>query len=222
MIHPVPEGKATVRKRPAQTEDESLQLSEASALPQTPAESESSQTPAASEPSSAYKAGESPKSTQASEQSAQEPSSTRRRISKKGSASVAEQGSIAELRSSDPPAPPAQESVAASSSSAMEMESPAQKTRWEHFPDDEPESSAALVETVAMEALIGNAPPVSLQPAVAAVAVSEPPQPASEDFLQSENSAEWPKPIPGTLLPIWDTRKHFLDKFLTHKVVIAC
>ena len=89
---PTPKAKATVRKRPAQLDDESLR-SESSALPQTPAESETSQNPAASEPSRADKASDGAQSSQAIEQSFQEPSNVRRRLSKKGAAVVAEQGS---------------------------------------------------------------------------------------------------------------------------------
>ena len=77
---PAPKAKATVRKRPAQLDDESLQLSESGALPQTPAESE---TPAASEPSLADKASDGAQSPRATEQTIQEPSNVRRRVSKK-------------------------------------------------------------------------------------------------------------------------------------------
>ena len=84
---PTPKTKATVRKRPAQLDEESLRL-ESGALPPTPAESETSQNPAASEPSQADKAIDGAQSSRAMEQSNQEPSNIRRRVSKKGATVV--------------------------------------------------------------------------------------------------------------------------------------
>ena len=157
---PAPKAKATVRKRPAQLDDESLRL-ESSALPQTPAESETSHNPAESEPSPADKGSDGAQSSRAIEQTTQEPSNVRRRVSKKGAAIVAEQGSITGLRSDDPTTPPIQETeVVASSSSAPAPSSiqgtgvvasssttPAtesgpvvERQKWGDLPDDPPES----------------------------------------------------------------------------------
>ena len=121
-----------VRKRPAQSEDETPLLSESGALPATPAESEMSQSatitdsqqampaeepqPTPTDPQQALSADESqpPQANpqqvdrqveeatpaQSGESSTQESSVAKKRVTKKGSVAIAEQGAIADLRSS--------------------------------------------------------------------------------------------------------------------------
>ena len=124
---------SVVRKRPAQTEDETHIVSESGALPATLAESEISQSATTTNPQQAVPAGDSQPShpdpqqvpladesqpsqanpqqddrqveetipTQSGESFIQESSAVKRRVVKKGSAAIAEQGAITDLRSQD-------------------------------------------------------------------------------------------------------------------------
>ena len=129
-----PESESTiVRKRPAQSEDETPSLSESGALPAISAESEISQSAATTDPQQAMPAEESQPShtnpqqapsadesqplqanpqqvdrpieettpIQSGESSIQESSVVKKRVIKKGSAAIAEQGAITELRGRD-------------------------------------------------------------------------------------------------------------------------
>ena len=125
-----------VRKRPAQSEDETHTVSESGALPATPADSEMSQSATTTNPQQAMPAEESQPTqpdlqqpsladesqplqadsqrvdrrveettpTQSGESSIQDTSGIKRRVVKKGSAAIAEQGAITDLRSQDPSA----------------------------------------------------------------------------------------------------------------------
>ena len=122
-----------VRKRPAQSEDETPSLSESGALPATSAESEMSQSATTTDPQQAMPAEESQPShtdpqqalsadesqplqanpqqvdrrveettpIQSGESSIQESTVVKKRVIKKGSAAIAEQGAITDLRSQD-------------------------------------------------------------------------------------------------------------------------
>ena len=122
-----------VRKRPARSEDETHTVSESSALPATPAESEISQSATTTNPQQAMPAEESQPTqpdpqqvlpadesqplqanpqpvdrrveeitpTQSGESSIRESSVVKKRVVKKGSAAIAEQGAITDLRSQD-------------------------------------------------------------------------------------------------------------------------
>ena len=113
MRDPGTESESTVvRKRPARTEDETPTVSESSALPATPAESEISQSATTTNPQQAPTADESqplPTNPQRVDRQVEEitptlsreSSSVKKRVVKKGSAAIAEQGAITELRSRD-------------------------------------------------------------------------------------------------------------------------
>ena len=102
---PIPQEKAVVRKRPAQSEDETA------ALPSTPAESETSQSATTTVPQQADQSVEESQSSQVDPQQGNNPveetqtsqpddptiqgsSNVKKRMTRKGSASIAEQGSI--------------------------------------------------------------------------------------------------------------------------------
>ena len=112
---PIPKEKAAVRKRPAQSEDES------GTLPPTPAGSETSQPATITDPQQANQPTEESQSlqvepqqgnipvegtqsSQPEESTIQESSSAKKRMVRKGSAAIAEQGSIGELRGDGAPA----------------------------------------------------------------------------------------------------------------------
>ena len=111
---PTPKAKATVRKRPAQSEDES------GTLPPTPAGSETSQ-PATTDPQQPIPAIEETQalpvepqqgnvpvegmqSSQPEEGTTVESSGVKKRMVRKGSAAIAEQGSLSNLRDDEAPA----------------------------------------------------------------------------------------------------------------------
>ena len=129
MRDPGTESESTiVRKRPARTEDETPSLSESSAPPATPAESEISQPATTTNPQQAMPSEELSSTQPASQQAptadelqplvanpqlvdrrveettltqSRESSIVKKRVVKKGSAAIAEQGAITELRSRD-------------------------------------------------------------------------------------------------------------------------
>ena len=129
MRDPGTESESTVvRKRPARTEDETPTVSESSALPATPAESEISQSATTTNPQQAMPSEESPPTQPDPQQvptadesqplpanpqpvdrrveeitptQSRESSIVKKRVVKKGSAAIAEQGAITELRSRD-------------------------------------------------------------------------------------------------------------------------
>ena len=129
MRDPGTESESTVvRKRPARTEDETPSVSESSALPATPAESEISQPATTTNPQQAMPSEElsstqpDPQQVPTADESqplaanpqpvdrrveettptqSRESSIVKKRVVKKGSAAIAEQGAITELRSRD-------------------------------------------------------------------------------------------------------------------------
>ena len=119
---------SVVRKRPARTEDETPTVSESGALPATSAESEISQSATTTNPQQAMPSEETPPTQPDPQQvsiadesqplptnpqrvdrqveeitptQSRESSSVKKRVVKKGSAAIAEQGAITELRSRD-------------------------------------------------------------------------------------------------------------------------
>ena len=202
-----------------------MRLPESDALPPTPAESETSHNPAVSEPSIADPASDGAPSSQPLEKPTQESSNVRRRVSKKGAATVAEQGSIAGLRSDDPEPPAPQETEAEASSSAppvRESEPEVGKTKWGDLPDDPPDSfNTVELETAPMTNPAPSPAKKPSTPAVSVVAVESKPAASGKFLLEPDQPSEWPKREPVVKLPMWNKKDSFIEKFLNHKVVIA-
>ena len=233
---PIPKEKAAVRKRPAQSEDES------GALPPTPVGSETSQ-PATTDPQQAIQPTEESQAlpvepqqgnvpiegaqpSQPEESTIPETSGVKRRMVRKGSAAIAEQGSLGDLRSDGAPAssietpkaksPPKPKAVPPKQSAFKDQQ-------WSDFPDDPPESfNTVIPDTVPMAKSEPTSAPGSLNPKAAAVAVSRQGSSASGKFLLQVNETnEWPVKEPKVKLPMWKKRDAFLSQFLNKKVVIA-
>ena len=234
---PIPKEKAAIRKRPAQSEDES------GALPPTPAESETSQPAATTDPQQANQPIEESQSSQVDPQQSNKPieetqssqpeepiiqgsSSVKKRMTKKGSAGIAEQGSIGELRGGGPPASSIEDTKAKSPSKAVATPKETAVrggTLWSEFPDDPPESfNTAIPDTVPMAKPKPIPVPGSLNPSAAAVAVPRPGSSVVGKFLlQADETNDWPKREPKVQLPMWKKKDAFLTQFLNKKVVIA-
>ena len=194
---PTPKGKAIVRKRPGQSEEES------GTLPPTPAGSETSQ-PAATDPQQPIPSIEEPQALSVEPQQGNVPvegmqpsepedlsivesSGTKKRIVRKGSTAIAEQGSLGELRG---------EGTSASSVGTPKVKSPSQPKavpseksifkgqQWSDFPDDPPESfNTTIPDTVPMAKSEPPSVPKSPNPTAAAVAAPRQGSVAKEKFL---------------------------------------
>ena len=229
---PIPKEKAAI----PQSEDES------GALPSTPAESETSLPAATTDPQQAIQPTEESQSCQVDSQRENNPveetqpsqpeepiiqgsSSVKKRMTKKGSAGIAEQGSIGELRGDGPPASSIEDTKAKSPSKAKATPKPTafRDKPWSEFPDDPPESfNTAIPDTVPMAKPKPTPVPGSLNPSAAAVAVPRPGSLVIGKFLlQADEANDWPKMEPRVQLPMWKKKDAFLTHFLNKKVVIA-
>ena len=95
-------------------------------------------------------------------------------MTQKGSAGIAEQGSIGELRGDGPPASSVESTKAKSPSkaAAIPKETSFRDKAWSESPDDPPESfNTAIPDTVPMAKPKPTPVPGSLNPSAAAVAV---------------------------------------------------
>ena len=146
-------------------------------------------------------------------------------MTKKGSAGIAEQGSIGELRGDRPPASSVESTKAKSPSKAVAIpkETSFRDKPCSEFPDDPPESfNTAIPDIVPMAKLKPTPVPGSLNPSAAAVAVPRPgPSVIGKFLLQDDEANDWPKREPKVQLPMWKKKDAFLTQFLNKKVVIA-
>ena len=146
-------------------------------------------------------------------------------MTKKGSAGIAEQGSIGDLRGDGPPASSIEDPTAKSPSKAkaFSKQTVFRDKPWSEFPDDPPESfNTAIPDTVPMAKPKPTPVPGSLNPSAAAVAVPRPgPSVIGKFLLQADEANDWPKMEPRVQLPMWKKKDAFLTQFLNKRVVIA-
>ena len=232
---PTPKAKASIRKRPAQSD-------ESGTLPPTPAGSETSQ-PAAtdpqpliqsieeSQPSSAEpQQGNVPveglQSTQPEEATTVESSGVKRRVVRKGSAAIAEQGSLSTLRDDEGSEPSVGNPKAKSPSTPKAVppkQSSFRNTQWSDLVDDTSESMpAAGSDTVPMAKAEPPPVPKALNPTAATATAPQQGSSSKGKFLlQASETNEWPVKEPRIKLPMWKKKDGFLHHFLNKKVVIA-
>ena len=145
---------------------------------------------------------------------------------RKGSAAIAEKGSIGELRGDGAPAS-SNENPKAKSPSQPKAVSPKQSAfkdkPWSEFPDDPPESFNTVTPgIVPMAKSEPTSVPKSHNPSAAAVAVPRQGSSAKGKFLlQANETNKWPAKEPKVKLPMWKKKDAFLSQFLNKKVVIA-
>ena len=231
---PTPKGKAIVRKRPAQSEDESgtlpptpagSQISQpepATTDPQQPIQPiEESQAPSV-EPQQGNVPVEGAQPSQSGESTAVESSGVKKRMVRKGSAAIAEQGSLSNLRE-DELSTSSIENPKAKSPSKPKAVPPKQSAfkgqQWSEFPDDPPESfNTAVPATVPMAKSEQPSVPKTPNPSAAAVAAPTKGSGAKGKFLlQTNETSEWPVKEPKIKLPLWKKKDAFLGQFLQKK-----
>ena len=243
---PTPKGKASIRKRPAQADADTgtppetpadRELSQPATNVESqeaqPAEGSSSAQP--SNPQAEIQPPEAVPSSQVDSRQADmpveesqpsqpdeptTPGSAKRRMARKGSASIAEKGSIGELRDN----PPASSGGTAKAKSPVKASPPPKKRQpWSEIPDDPPESfNTAVPDTVPMTESAPASAPEPSPPSAATVTVQRPSSSTAKPFLLKQGETnDWPNKQPKVRLPVWNSKDAFLEKFLTKKVIIA-
>ena len=149
------------------------------------------------------------------------PGSAKKRMVRKGSASIAEQGSIEELGGNPPAASDGTPQVKSPVKAGPTPKEPAvsERKQWSEFPDDPPESfNTAVPDTIPMtESAPASAPEPQL-PSAATVTVQKSRSSSAKPFLLKDNETnDWPNKQPKVRLPVWNSREAFLEKFLTKK-----
>ena len=252
---PTPKAKASIRKRPAHSDDtgtlsptpagsETSQPAVADSQQPIPSIEESPGHPAepqqgnvpvegmqSSQPDEAMpQQGNVPvegvQSSQPEEATSVESSGVKRRVVRKGSAAIAEQGSISNLKGDEGSVTSASNPKAKSPSipkAVAPKQSVFKNKQWSDLEDDPPESlSAAGPDTVPMAKADPTPVPKTLNPTAATVVASQQGSSSKGKFLlQANETNEWPVQEPKVKIPMWKKRDAFLHHFLNKRVVIA-